>query len=118
MTILSLVLRQYRATSKELEIGMEATGHYWLALYSFLVKNHFIVHVVNPIQTDSLFVMATFPKLLLPMKKFWNFAIFLDSDFRLSLKSATSSDKPFASWIKFFRNMSQFFPIFSVRFRG
>ena len=37
----------------ELEIGMEATGHYWLALYSFLVKNHFVVHVVNPIQTDS-----------------------------------------------------------------
>ena len=37
----------------EVEIGMEATGHYWLALYSFLVKNHFIVHVVNPIQTDS-----------------------------------------------------------------
>ena len=37
----------------EFEIGMEATGHYWLALYSFLVKNHFVVHVVNPIQTDS-----------------------------------------------------------------
>ena len=37
----------------ELEIGMEATGHYWLALYSFLMKNHFVVHVVNPIQTDS-----------------------------------------------------------------
>lgn len=37
----------------ELEIGMEATGHYWLALYSFLLKNHFVVHVVNPIQTDS-----------------------------------------------------------------
>ncbi len=41
------------APYSELEIGMEATGHYWLALYSFLVKNHFIVHVVNPIQTDS-----------------------------------------------------------------
>ena len=37
----------------EIEIGMEATGHYWLALYSFLVKNNFVVHVVNPIQTDS-----------------------------------------------------------------
>ena len=36
-----------------LEIGMEATGHYRLALYFFLVKNHFVVHVVNPIQTDS-----------------------------------------------------------------
>ena len=37
------------APYSELEIGMEATGHYWLALYSFLVKNHFVVHVVNPI---------------------------------------------------------------------
>ena len=37
----------------EIEIGMEATGYYWLALYSFLVKNNFVVHVVNPIQTDS-----------------------------------------------------------------
>ena len=41
------------ASYPELEIGMEATGHYWLALYSFLLKNHFVVHVVNPIQTDS-----------------------------------------------------------------
>ena len=30
----------------ELEIGMEATVHYRLALYSFLVKNHLVVHVV------------------------------------------------------------------------
>lgn len=37
----------------ELEIGMEATGHYWLSLYSFLIKNHFVVHVINPIQTDG-----------------------------------------------------------------
>lgn len=36
-----------------IDIGMETTGHYWLALYSFLVKQGFIVHVVNPIQTDS-----------------------------------------------------------------
>ena len=41
------------APYSEIEIGMEATGHYWLALYSFLVKNNFVVHVVNPIQTDS-----------------------------------------------------------------
>lgn len=32
---------------------MEATGHYWLALYSFLIKHNFVVHVVNPIQSDS-----------------------------------------------------------------
>lgn len=37
----------------EVEIGMEATGHYWLSIYSFLVENDFVVHVVNPIQTDG-----------------------------------------------------------------
>lgn len=34
--------------------GMEATGHYWLALYSFLVEKDFTVYVINPIQSDSL----------------------------------------------------------------
>lgn len=37
----------------EVEIGMEATGHYWLSLYSFLVEKGFVMHVVNPIQTDG-----------------------------------------------------------------
>lgn len=37
----------------ELEVGMEATGHYWLSLYSYLVKNNFTVRVINPIQTDG-----------------------------------------------------------------
>lgn len=41
------------APYSEIEVGMEATGHYWLALYSFLIKHNFVVHVVNPIQTDS-----------------------------------------------------------------
>ena len=35
-------------------IGMEATGHYWLALYSFLHAQGMVVHVINPIQSDSL----------------------------------------------------------------
>lgn len=37
----------------DIEIGMEATGHYWLSIYSFLVEQHFVVHVINPIQTDG-----------------------------------------------------------------
>lgn len=37
----------------ELEVGMEATGHYWLSIYSYLVKNKFTVRVINPIQTDG-----------------------------------------------------------------
>lgn len=36
-----------------LEIGMEATGHYWLSIYSFLLEQDFCIHVVNPIQTDG-----------------------------------------------------------------
>lgn len=35
------------------EIGMEATGHYWLSIYSFLMEKEFTVHVANPIQTDG-----------------------------------------------------------------
>ena len=37
----------------DVEIGMEATGHYWLSIYSFLIENGYTVHVVNPIQTDG-----------------------------------------------------------------
>jgi len=34
-------------------VGMEATGHYWLALYCHLTGLGFTVFVVNPIQTDA-----------------------------------------------------------------
>jgi transposase len=34
-------------------IGMEATGHYWLAIYSFLVGQGYAVKVINPIVTDA-----------------------------------------------------------------
>ena len=34
-------------------VGLEATGHYWLSLYSFLVDKGFSVYVINPIQTDG-----------------------------------------------------------------
>ncbi len=37
----------------ELEVGMEATGHYWISLYSYLSEKNFTVHVINPIQTDG-----------------------------------------------------------------
>lgn len=36
-----------------IEIGMEATGHYWLSLYSYLVAEGYTVRVINPIQTDG-----------------------------------------------------------------
>ena len=34
-------------------IGMEATGHYWLSLYSALIDSDFKVVVINPIQSDA-----------------------------------------------------------------
>lgn len=40
--------------AESLCIGMEATGHYWLALFTFLNKKGFVQHVINPIQSDSL----------------------------------------------------------------
>lgn len=46
-------LAQHATDIAEVEIGMEATGHYWLTLYSFLSERGYIIHVVNPIQTDG-----------------------------------------------------------------
>lgn len=34
-------------------IGMEATGHYWVSLYSYLINLGFTVYVINPIQSDA-----------------------------------------------------------------
>lgn len=33
--------------------GLEATGHYWLSLYSFLTKKNYPVSVINPYQSDA-----------------------------------------------------------------
>jgi len=38
----------------EFEIGMEATGHYWLNLYTWLAEKNFIQHVINPLQSDAM----------------------------------------------------------------
>ena len=33
--------------------GMEATGHYWIALFDFMTSHGYDVAVINPIQTDA-----------------------------------------------------------------
>lgn len=38
---------------RDLCIGMESTGHYWLALYSFIRREGHCVQVINPIQSDA-----------------------------------------------------------------
>lgn len=37
-----------------IEFGMEATGHYWLPLYTHLRRDGFTVNVINAIQSDAL----------------------------------------------------------------
>lgn len=46
-------LSSYSSNPADFEIGMEATGHYWLSVYSFLFEKGFLLYVVNPIQTDG-----------------------------------------------------------------
>jgi len=51
----SLVARMFKneASNDNVVVGLEATGHYWLSVYSFLRENGFKIHVINPIQTDG-----------------------------------------------------------------
>lgn len=46
--------KQNQLTPENTLIGMEVTGHYWLAVYSFLDKLGFRVTAFNPIQSDTL----------------------------------------------------------------
>lgn len=46
-------LASIQKENKPVLFGMEATGHYWLALYSFLVSKNYDVVVINPYQSDA-----------------------------------------------------------------
>lgn len=46
-------LSSYSLNAADFEIGMEVTGHYWLSVYSFLYDKDFLIHVINPVQTDG-----------------------------------------------------------------
>lgn len=35
-------------------VGMEATGHYWMALYAFLVSRGYSVAVIDPVQVSAV----------------------------------------------------------------
>lgn len=43
-----------RSLKEPVVFGMEATGHYWLTIYTHLRNDGFTVHVINPIQSDAL----------------------------------------------------------------
>lgn len=46
-------LRKAGATPDNTLAGMEATGHYWVALFDFLTSHGYETAVINPIQTDA-----------------------------------------------------------------
>ena len=53
----------------EVSFAMEATGHYWLALFTRLQKEGFRVQVINPVQTNSIrsfYIYIHFPVLCEP----------------------------------------------------
>lgn len=50
MEVLLGVLKPF---AKDICIGLEATGHYWLSLYDVLTRNGYSVVVLNPIQISA-----------------------------------------------------------------
>lgn len=52
----ALLLERIASVNKEnvpVIFGLEATGHYWLALYSFLKEKKHALYVINPYQSDA-----------------------------------------------------------------
>src|SRR5690625_1539534 len=47
-------INQYQLTPDNSVVGIEATGHYWLSVFSFLHKLGFKTTVFNPLQSDAL----------------------------------------------------------------
>ncbi len=47
-------LEGLRGEPTSVELCLEATGHYWLALYYHLTEAGYRVRVINPIQSDAL----------------------------------------------------------------
>ena len=47
-------VRQFTTHRSQVVFGMESTGHYWLVLYTRLMKEGYQVHVINPMQSDAM----------------------------------------------------------------
>ena len=48
------LFQRLNIAKEDLLIGMEATGHYWMACYSFLVARGYSVAVINPMQVKAV----------------------------------------------------------------
>lgn len=51
---LQTMLEKYGLDPQNALVAMEATGHYWLVLYSWLHEQGFEIKVINPLVTDAL----------------------------------------------------------------
>lgn len=47
------VFQKFEISPADVIIGMEATGHYWLSVYAFLLELGYNVKVINPIQSEA-----------------------------------------------------------------
>ena len=45
-------IAEFGVTTNNCTIGMEATGHYWISLFSYIIDLGFTCYVINPIQSD------------------------------------------------------------------
>lgn len=87
------------------EIGMEATGHYWLSIYSFFIEKGFTVHVVNPIQTDGWRKGTEIFSLYLLTFYSWSFIFFAlrqHQQYHMSPNQSRENQKVFISDIYIF----------------
>ena len=55
-------LEKAGVTGEAALVGMEATGHYWIALFDFLCSRGYKVAVINPIQTSAFRKVETVRK--------------------------------------------------------
>lgn len=47
------VFQKFEISPADIIIGMEATGHYWLSVYTFFLELRYNVNVINPIQSEA-----------------------------------------------------------------
>lgn len=47
------IIEKFKANNKNTVIGMEATGHYWLSVYTYFFQVGHDIKVINPIQSDA-----------------------------------------------------------------
>lgn len=68
--------------SSDVEIGMEATGHYWLSLYSFLISKDFNKSFINFIYQINLefFTLNSNSDFLYIQKKTTQIVLFQDEN--------------------------------------